>query len=354
MQQGGVLATVVQVRGSAYRRPGARMLIQADGTRIGSVSGGCLEGDLSRKAWWLTESGRPVLRTYDTMSDEDAVWEFGLGCNGVIDVLLERLDTAESAGMMACLEQARKSRETARIATVIRGAKTGRRLLIGADSRVSGSLYGSELACDIEPLLRSAAANQVMTFGDSEVFLEIVEPAQPLIIIGAGHDAIPLAAIAKELGWYVTVADGRPAYATVDRFPSADCVTVLRPDQPLDWLAIPPEAAVVLMTHNYIQDRTLLPFILAKRLRYLGILGPRVRTERLFEEMGLEPPKYLHGPVGLDIGAGSPETIAVAIVSEISAVLAGRSGGMLRDREGPIYEHPVMEFRANPSVCELL
>ena len=350
----GVLATVVQVKGSAYRRPGARMLIQPDGERIGSVSGGCLEGDLSRKAWWLTESGRPALRTYDTMSGDDAVWEFGLGCNGVIDVLLERVDTAESSEVLAFLEQTRKRRETARIATVIRGPLTGQRLLIGADSRVAGSLQSSELAYDIEPLLRNSNANQVVTVGDSEVFLEIVEPSQPLIIFGAGHDAIPLVTIAKELGWHVTVADGRPAYASVERFPTADCVTVLRHDRPLEHLAIPPEAAVVFITHNYIQDRTLLPFILARSVRYLGILGPRVRTDRLFEEVGWEPPKYLHAPVGLDIGAGSPETIAVAIVSEISAVLAGRAGGLLRDRQGPIYEHPVVKFGTNQPVCELL
>ena len=327
----GILATVVQVKGSAYRRPGARMLIQPDGRRIGSVSGGCLEGDLSRKAWWLTECGHPILRTYDTSSDEDAVWEFGLGCNGVIDVLLERLDTPESSELMLHLELARHLRRPSRIATVIRGAHTGCRLWIDADLNIAGSLRHSPLAPQLEHLLGNISENQLVTLGTSDVFLEIVEPAQLLMVFGAGRDTIPLAAIGKELGWHVIVTDPRTTAPT----------------------GIPSEAAVILMTHNYIQDAALLPLLLSKPLRYWGILGPRVRTERLFADLGCTVPDFVHAPAGLDIGAGTPETIALAIAAEISATLAGRPGSMLRHREGPIYDHPVVRFRPQAAVCEL-
>ncbi len=328
----GVLATVVQVKGSAYRRPGARMLIQPDGRRIGSVSGGCLEGDLSRKAWWLTESGRPVIRTYDTTSDEDAVWEFGLGCNGVIDVLLERIDSPESGEIMRFLSQARERHETARIATVIGGPQTGSRLWLERDLRAAGSLRGSEIADEVEDFLRETNQNHVVSLASSEIFFEVVEPAQLLVIFGGGHDTIPLAAIAKELGWRVSVIDERATQTELE---------------------IPAEAAVVLMTHNYVRDGNVLPRLLQHPLRYLGILGPRVRTERLFEDLGISVPPFVHAPAGLDIGAGTPETIALSIVAEISATLAGRSGAMLRDRQGPIYDHPVARFRPQAALCEL-
>lgn len=320
---GGVLATVVQVKGSAYRRPGARLLILPDGRRIGSVSGGCLEGDLSRKAWWLTESGRPVLRTYDTTSDEDAVFEFGLGCNGVIDVLLERLEFAESDSVMRVLSHARECREIARVATVIRGPQTGLRLWL-EDGGTAGSLRNTELACDIEPLLRNAQRSYIAQRDASEVFIEVVEPPQSLVVYGSGPDTIPLANFAKELGWSVS--------ETVSR-----------------------DSAVVLMTHNFAQDLSLLPGILAQKPRYLGILGPRVRTDRLFQDLQMEPPSCLYAPVGLDIGSGSPEAIALAIVSEISAVLSGRSGCMLRERQTPIYDHPVINGTAyNTGTCNVL
>jgi len=348
----GILATVVQVKGSSYRRPGARMLILPDGGRIGSVSGGCLEGDLSRKAWWLTEDGRPAVRTYDTTSDDDAVWEFGLGCNGVIDVLLERLDTPEAAEAMQFLAQVHDRRKTATIATVIRGGPAGARLWLQENGQPAGSLRGSSLAFEIEPLLRSVTASRVVSVDGTEIFIELVQPPQTLVIFGAGHDAVPLVNIAKELGWHVTVADGRPAYANAERFPSANCLHLLLPDRALAGIEITRDAAVVLMTHNYPQDRLLLPYLLSRPLFYLGMLGPRVRTARLFEELGAEPPPYVYAPVGLDIGAGSPETIALAIIAEISAALARRSGGLLRDREAPIYDHPATPPLIRPVACE--
>ncbi|MDQ6676875.1 MAG: XdhC family protein [Acidobacteriota bacterium] len=335
----GVLSTVVRVEGSAYRRPGARMLLLPDGERIGSVSGGCLEGDLARKAWWLTEAGKPVLRTYDTASGEDAIWEFGLGCNGVVDVLLERLDWEPVQAALEFLDSCRRTQTSGWMATVIRGENTGRRLWLGGEPGgplLGGPIKDTPLGRELEPLLRQGIP-RIVRLQDSEIVIEHVAPPQRLIIFGAGHDAIPLVSAAKLLGWHVTVADGRPAYAARDRFPAADAVKTIDTASPLDGLELPPEAAVVIMTHNYPQDRLLLERLLPIPLRYTGVLGPRARTERILSELHVPRQSNLYAPVGLDIGADTPEAIALSITAEIMAVIAGRPAVMLRDRPGPIY-----------------
>lgn len=341
-----VLATVVHVRGSAYRRPGARMLILPDGRRIGTISGGCLEGEVSKKAWWMTSSGAPTLRTYDTSAGEDAVWEFGLGCNGVVEVLLERLDGGDAVASLEFLDRCRCSRREAVVACVILGDSGGAyhpgdRLFLDDQGMSEGRLVGTPL----EPLLREQAEgafrerrSRLVHFGECRVFVEWVAPPQSLVLFGAGHDAVPLVAIASELGWQVTVADGRPAYLQASRFPGADRVVLTRPG---DWLAgveIGPQTAVVLMTHNYELDRRLLRELLPRRPRYLGLLGPKNRAERLLAELGAEAAETdLHAPVGLDIGATTPASIAVAVVAEIQAALTGRPGGRLRLRSGPMH-----------------
>lgn len=311
------------------------MLLCPDGRRIGSVSGGCLEGDLARKAWWLTESGKPVLRTYDTTSGEDAIWEFGLGCNGVVDVLLERLEWEPTKEAFEFLDGCRRGQASGWMATVIRGEKAGERLWLRED--LGGPLQGTLLGEELEPLLRQGIS-RVAWLQSSEVFIEHIAPPQRLIVFGAGHDAVPLVSNAKLLGWHVTVADGRPGYAALDRFPLADAVRTIVSADPLNGLELPPEAAAVLMTHNYPQDRQLLERLLPLPLRYIGVLGPRARTERLLMELNVQAQDNLHAPVGLDIGADTPEAIALAITAEITAVMAARPGAMLRDRDGPIYE----------------
>lgn len=356
----GVLVTVVHVRGSAYRRPGARMLLLPDGRRWGSISGGCLEGDLTQKAWWLTESGRPVLRVYDTTSEDDAVWEFGLGCNGIVEVLLERLDAEPVTEALEFLDHCRSNREEAVVATVIRtarpeGAQVGDRLLVDSRGLVSGGALrqcalGAELLPHVEAAFRERRSCLVHA-ADTQVFVEWIGPPLPLVIFGAGHDAVPLTAMACEMGWNITVADGRPAFARRERFPGIDRVVLQPAEDPLAGLEIGPDTAVLLMTHNYPRDEQLLRRILPLRPRYLGVLGPRVRAERLLTDLGLpDYPEALHAPAGLDIGADSPAAIALAIVAEIQAAFSQREGGMLRLRSGPIYA-PVAEVRADAAAC---
>lgn len=341
-----VLATVVHVKGSAYRRPGARMLILPDGRRVGTVSGGCLEGEITRKAWWYTESGKPSVRVFDTSSDDDAVWEFGLGCNGVVQVLLERLDTPQAREMLDILARHRLANTAVVLATVIRtaacdGVKVGDRMYLDESWNPAGPLKDSALAV---PVLQYASAalregkNCLAHIGGSEVFIERIAPALSLVVFGAGHDAAPVVRFAKDLGWRVTVADGRPNYARADRFPEADRVVVMPPRNPLQDISVDANTAVVMMTHNYPLDRILLPHILDARPRYLGLLGPKSRTERLFDELGRNRiPAHVHAPVGLDLGSDNPTAIALAVVAEIQAALCGRPGGMLKHREGAIH-----------------
>jgi xanthine dehydrogenase accessory factor len=339
-QRDAVLATVVHVEGSAYRRPGARMLIVSDGRRIGSISGGCLEGELVQKAWWFTEGGVPVVRVYDTSSGEDAVWEFGLGCNGVVQVMLERVCSDSTRELLLFLDGRRRDRRPSVVATVVRGSVTGQRLMLTADGDITGALHDSPYGADA---LRHASAamqekrSRLARIGECEVFVEFLPAPLPVVIFGAGHDAVPLVAIGKELGWRLTVADGRPAYARPDRFPGAERVVILNGGDPMRDLAIDEETAVVMMTHNYPLDQRLLPRILKARPRYLGMLGPASRAERLFAELQLERPEFVHAPVGLDLGSDNPAAIAVAIAAEIQACASGRAGGKLRLRQGGIH-----------------
>jgi xanthine dehydrogenase accessory factor len=340
-----VLATVVHVTGSAYRRPGGRMLIVPDGRRIGCVSGGCLEGEIVKKAWWFTESGAPVVRVYDTTSEDDAVWEFGLGCNGVVHVMLERVNTPAASGMLEFLDVHRAAGKPAVVATVVRsdafsGIRVGERLLLDESSAPAGSLSGS--AIEPQVLMHAAIAlrekkSRLAHLGAAGVFVEWVGPALSLAVFGAGHDSIPLANFARLLGWSVTVADGRPAYARPERFPGASSVVRFAAADPLRDVLIDSETVVVMMTHNYPLDLLLLPRILPLRPRYLGILGPRERAERLFSDLGLTQPSFVHAPAGLDAGCDSPEAIALSIVAEIQAETNSRAGGKLKYRREPIH-----------------
>lgn len=346
------LATVVAVSGSSYRRPGARMLLTADGWVAGGVSGGCLESDVFQRARAVIEVGRPDIVTYDTTEDGDIVFGVGLGCRGVIQILIEPL--TGSRPDFEFLTNLVQKREAGVCATVFRSEgdnpmRLGDRLLLSQTGSVDNGLADEGLAADIRSdaadLLasgKSCVREYAMSGGSVAVFYEMLTPPQPLVVFGAGHDAPPLVRLAKELGWHVTVADARPAYATPERFPEADAVLVCPPEEAAARLSLDARTAVVLMTHNYLHDRALLEQLLPSPVRYLGVLGPKRRMERLLSEL---PPSAvtgealsrLHSPVGLDIGADTPELIALAIIAGIQAVAAGRRGGFLRDHSGPIY-----------------
>jgi len=331
-----VLATVVKTQGSSYRLPGARLLLTKHGRRVGAISGGCLEDDVVKKAWWLTEKG-PIVRRYDTTPDNEISSSgYGLGCNGIIYVLMERLKPGQ-AGILELIRDVRAHRQPAAVAHVLEPAsEIGLRLMIDCQGAVSHPL-SSEIEAETRAAA-SAGANRLLRIGQRAVFIETLAPAVRLLVFGAGDDAIPLTDLAKYQGWNVAVFDGRAHYARREKFPNADEVVVRIAGSPAP--AVDPWTVAVLMSHSYSQDLEALRALAALPLRYLGILGPNKRTVQLLGDAGLDPahlPAGLHGPMGLDIGADGPEQVALAVIAEIQASLNGREGGTLRTRDGSIH-----------------
>lgn len=347
-QKASALATIIRVSGSSYRRPGARMLVAGDGRTWGGVSGGCLEKDVARRGRQVIDSGVADLRRYDTTDDFDS--GAALGCAGLIEIFIERL-SAENPGPFPALRTAQVHRQTIPLATIIKPSANGPPAGTRIDLKDATSFLNKSLSEFAE-----SGIGGMRSCEGAEVFFELHRPPQSLVLFGGGPDVVPVVAIAKALGWHVTVIASHATVGYRDRFSTADRVAVGTEDDPFGAIAIEPDSAVVLMTHNYPRDLQLLPSLLAIPLKYLGILGPRRRAERLVLECpGVAPDaiQQLHAPVGLDIGAEIPEAIALSILSEIQAVLAGRSCASLRDRTGPIYASdsllPGMPY--HPAAC---
>jgi xanthine dehydrogenase accessory factor len=355
------LATVVRVEGSAYRRPGARMLVTETGETTGVLSGGCLERDVCERAAKVIETGEPVVVRYDTTSDDDIVWGLGLGCNGVVDVLIEPASDARLDDLMQLLAECSEGRRPGALATVIRREGQtdisigDRALRYPQNSKETEPLLGGVvISPNVFHDLRDAVQSGVSTIkryesgaGSVEVFIEVVEPRVPLVIFGDGDDALPVVAFARNLGWHTTVVDTRARRGSIERFAGADAVVLCRPEEVSDRVALTERTVVVLMTHNYLHDLELMELLLSKQVHYVGCLGPRRRTERLLSELACGDATlsaaYLdrvHAPAGLDIGADAPAEIAFSIVAEIKAVLTGREGGPLRNRTGSIHAKP--------------
>jgi len=346
------LATIVGVRGSTYRRAGARLLVTKNDQMTGNISGGCLEGDVAVVAGEVMAQRAPRLMLYDLTADDDAVWGLGLGCNGAIEVFIEPT-TAEDL-MWRAARVALDSDEPVVIATVIEGTTrvpAGGRAVIWPDGRRQGGL--GDPAVDAEMLRlaeaalrerRSAIHDVKAPDGQVRVFAEVLHPPLRLVVCGAGHDAIPVVQFASQLGWRVVVVDRREALLNRERFPGATgFVTTQFPDAGRT-VATDPHTFVLIMTHNYIHDRDLLRAFLPTPAAYLGMLGPRARTDKILRELDREgvmisPERrtQIFGPVGLDIGSEGPDEIALAALGEILATARGRAGGFLRTRGGPIH-----------------
>jgi xanthine dehydrogenase accessory factor len=349
-----VLATVVDVEGPSYRKPGARMLIARDGRRAGTVSGGCLEAEVAKRAWWLTESG-PVVRRYSTVAD-DGELPYGSGCGGVVFVLLERRFTA--APLLQELEAAFHARVPLAIATVLEGTDIGSRVFAGAtvaenvgQPPSANALQSTLSNLALQTLERMQSIDQRVSVGQSEMRVWVdYRAARPgLWIFGAGDDAKPILRLARELGWFAAVADGRSHLATRDRFPAADTIVILtaselpaRSESALsDFKATD---AAILVTHSFDQDSRIMASLLARDTlpAYVGVLGPQRRTREVLAEaarlLGLEDNServeqwlvQLHAPTGLDIGAETPAAIALSIAAEIQQTLNNGSALPLR------------------------
>jgi xanthine dehydrogenase accessory factor len=325
------------------------LLISHAGTLTGGISGGCLEGDLVKKAWWRTEHG-PVVLTYDSTADDETTWQFGLGCNGVVHVLLERI-TPGVPDPLAFPRRWLWRGKYGVVATVFRANATtcvsvGERLTLSAEE-CDHDLGSEELAEDIRTdagscLTQDHGRTEVYALpaGEVEVLFEVIRPPARLLVFGAGFDAVPVVLAAKALGWHVTVIDRHPKSAQRPAFTGADEVIVAPARVACEHLRPHGRTAAVVMNHNFPADREAVAELLASPARYIGVLGPRARSENILAEIGrlsADDLARLHAPVGLDIGADTPEEIAAAIVAQVVAVFAGHSGGHLRDRAGPIH-----------------
>jgi len=320
-----VLATVVRVEGSSYRRPGARLLLGEAGEYAGTISGGCLEAEVTRKAAWKVREGAVVER-YSTMFDDTAEVPFGLGCGGVIDLLMEPAGTPECEALLRAMEQSLTGEQTT-VVTWLPGEGRGlRRVVLGRDGSVifaSDGLAEKKLECARG--LRPGEAYEGR-------FVEELLGPQRLFVFGAGDDARPLVAMAAMMGWDVTVADGRQQLARPGRFPGTGTVVVADAGE-LEKLGVRGEDAAVVMTHSYEQDRMFLSALLPLAPRYLGLLGARHRSSLLVSEAAVltglsvaECCERIWAPVGLDIGGEGPEAIALAVMAEAQAMCTGKMG----------------------------
>jgi xanthine/CO dehydrogenase XdhC/CoxF family maturation factor len=341
------LATVVHVEGSSYRRPGARMLIEDDGQLTGAISGGCLEGDALRKALLVITEKRSKLVTYDTMDDDDAKFGVGLGCNGVIQVLIEPIDEGDPNNPIKFLKAVNEKRQQSVLVTLFslqdkKDPQYGTCLLVKEDKAVVDAtpVLKDVLMHDAEEVMInqiSSFKNYISNDHDLTAFIEVIKPPVSVIMIGAGNDVIPLVDMADILGWETTVIDGRANYAKKERFASACQVLVSKPGQVLDQIEIDERTVFLLMTHNYNYDKAMLKQLLQKNVTYIGMLGPKKKRERMLNELKDEGLSFteqqlsvLHSPVGLDIGAETSEEIAVSILAEIKALFAGKDVQSLR------------------------
>jgi len=332
------LATVVRILGSTYRRPGAKLLVADDGAVSGGVSGGCLEDDVREVALGVLRGAPPALRRYDTGGDEQQVWGLGLGCDGMVEVFVERLD-----GRGAVAARARKLLAGDRpfaIATLVAGPGAGAALLLEEDATVTGSTGDAALDRTIAATARAqlgAGTTGVVEIGARRLFVEVLEPPPRLIICGAGDDARPLAALATSAGFRVTVADHRPAYLVADRFPAGVRLVQARPEEGIEAFAQTAGTFVVIQTHSLTHDKHWARSAATSAACYVGLLGPRERGQKLLEELPPAARRRVFTPVGLDLGAEGPEQIAVSIVAELLAVHTGRPPRHLRERDGAIH-----------------
>lgn len=343
------LVTVVQVEGSSYRRPGARMLVTEEGEITGAISGGCLEGDALRKARLAMHRQENRLEIYDTTDEEDQRLGVQLGCNGIVYILFEPIVPEAADNPIHLLKKVARKRAEAMLVTVFNRQKNAPQRGTCYVLHANEPLFWPEANLQTEAIRllqqqQSAVEDQV----DQAVLYQFIPPVVQLVIVGAGNDAQPLMEMAFLLGWNIAVVDGRPAYATSSRFPRANKISVAKPGDLLSTIKTDPQTAVVLMTHNYPYDLAALAQFLSTDCRYIGLLGPREKLHRMLDELSgqgvyLEAGlSKIYGPVGLDIGAETAEEIALSIVAEIKAVFSNRRGASLKDRRVAIHERPFL------------
>jgi xanthine/CO dehydrogenase XdhC/CoxF family maturation factor len=337
-----VLATIVETEGSTYRKPGARMLIDSEGNWHGILGGGCFEGDLAERAGECLAGREGVTVEYDMRGESDLLWGLGLGCDGLVRILLQPLEPAAGYEPVGWLANLVASGRRGVLATLLRKAgdvPAGASLGVDAESATSLGIDARAF-----PDIAEAARSQLdarrpvhleVPVGEDTfaLLLTPVAPAPHLLIMGAGPDAVPLARMARELHWDVTILDHREALAVAERFPAGCRVSAVEPENLSAELDLATVSAALLMTHNFAADARWLKALADQPPAYVGLLGPARRQVLLLDELDERQRDALAGktvaPVGLDIGGEMPGSIALAALAEIHARLAGRSAAPL-------------------------
>jgi xanthine/CO dehydrogenase XdhC/CoxF family maturation factor len=348
------LATVVRVEGSSYRRTGARMLVMDNGIWVGGISGGCLEGDALKRSRAAIQNSKPTLITYDTTDDDPYQIGVGLGCNGVIDVLFTPLEVSDQNNPVEILKRCvSSSRETHVLLTITGITGLWANIKPGDVIKYEGSksldvLDDVSLAGRIGQTIRDQgvtghSAPHHFELNDGrriEIFIEILPPEISMILLGHQYDVYPLSRLIKEMGWRLTIV------AELQKINQQIIAIADEVVTPADFASIFTDdyTAIVLMAHDYKTDKRNLVKALATSAPYIGMLGPRSRSERIWNELETEGTiikptdmERIHAPVGLDIGAVTPEEIALSLMAEVKASLAGRDGTYLRLRQEAIH-----------------
>ncbi|WP_111669773.1 XdhC family protein [Algoriphagus litoralis] len=346
------LATVVQVDGSAYRRPGARMLVTQEGKLTGAISGGCLEGDALRKAQTVIFQGKSMLVTYDTTDEDDQKFGVGLGCNGIIHVLIEPIDFENSENPIELIKAGFSDRQTSLLLTIFsvkhsKSEQIGTIFLqkgendFGSFSKVPED-FKSKLQQEIQAF--DSPQSQIRAYDEFDqlsVFFEILKPATRILLFGAGNDTIPLAKMADILGFELILIDGRKNLATPARFPFAKQIIQGPAEEVIDQIQSDLATVALLMTHNFEYEAVVLEKLLTFMIPYIGILGPKRKTEKLIQRLESKGIQVhidnIYAPVGIEIGAETSEEIALSVLAEIKAVLNKKQPIFLREKIGPIH-----------------
>ncbi|MEH7082602.1 XdhC family protein [Neobacillus drentensis] len=318
--EGDCLATIIHVEGSAYRKEGTSMLLRSDGTKVGMLSAGCLETDLSYRAQEARDKGKVKTVIYDMREEDDLSWGQGAGCNGVIRVLLEPVDAFLRDHLQKLKFHLDNGHRVTMMKKMTEEYSVSDYLFFSDDQHYFGKWHGRTLD-EVKGLLNGIHQNfpksGIKYFAElpSNVYIHSFEPKPRLVVFGAGADAVPLVKIASQAGFSVTVSDWRSALCNGDHFPDADGWLVGNPYETIPLLHLTRSDSVLILTHQFQKDQEILNHLKGKELMYLGILGPRIRTQRLLE--GLVFPQEINSPAGLSIGAEGPEEIAISLVAEL-------------------------------------
>jgi xanthine dehydrogenase accessory factor len=332
------LATVVRVRGSAYRHEGAKLVVAEDGSTAGNVSGGCLEQDVREVALQVIRAGEPQLKSYCSSADEIAAWDLGVGCEGQVDVYVEPAEARPRERELL------EGREPFAVATIVgmRDAGCGKRLIVtnaSAEGNRGSNDLNARVATQARELLESGESG-IREIAGRSIFFDVLLPPPQLVVLGAGDDARPLVRCAADVGFRVLVVDRRPGFLSTDRFPGAAGLVHSAGGELDRKLPLDGECYAVVMTHNFADDQAYAHALAKTSVAYIGMLGPRQRTERILRSLAEDGPvdeERVYGPVGLDIGTDGAEQVALAVIAEILAVRSGRRARSLRERQTPIH-----------------